>query len=104
MNFNYFLFDLDNSLVHIPTPSVYFDEILQDTLKILSTHDKLPSFKERNKLWSSGDNYIDFLIKWGVEKHDEFWKHFDKIDHGKRKDLVEKNRIYLYEDATSVLK
>ncbi|MHA1293963.1 MAG: HAD family hydrolase [Promethearchaeota archaeon] len=102
MRFDYYLFDLDNSLLHIPNPSEYFDDVLVKTLKTLSTKD-IPERQKRNNFWSSGENFINLLTEWGVKDVDKFWKYFDEIDFKKRKELTLKNKIFFYEDVYPVL-
>jgi len=104
MKFDYYLFDLDNSLLHIPNPSEYFDDVLRKTLELLSsTPKRVPGRNERNQFWRSGEGYIRLLEHWGIENHDDFWKHFDALDFEKRKIFVESEQIYLYPDVEDAL-
>ena len=102
MKFNYFLFDLDNCLLYIPNSKDYFDNILFETLK-QGTTKHIPVRSERNKFWFSGNGYIDYLKKWGMNDFHDFWKCFDEIDFEYRKILVQKNEILLFNDVKSVL-
>jgi HAD superfamily hydrolase (TIGR01549 family) len=104
MEFNPYLFDLDNSLLYIPDPPQYFDNILVETLKSFWIKE-IPSREERNKFWNSGEHYIDFLHKWGIKlKEGElFWRRFDAKDFEKRKILIGNNKIKLFPDAIDVL-
>ncbi len=105
MNFNYYLFDLDNSILNIPNPSEYFDNILLEAIKTFSVKE-LPQREERNNFWHLGDHYIELLKKWGVNLKDygEFWKKFDSIDFENRKNLIEKNQISLFPDVNDVIR
>jgi len=102
MNFKYYLFDLDNCLLDIPNPSEYFDNILVETIKILSA-DPIPNRQERNKFWYSGEKYIGILKKWGLADLNHFWKHFDEIDFEHRKELFNKDELKLFNDVKNVL-
>ncbi|MHA1657958.1 MAG: HAD family hydrolase [Promethearchaeota archaeon] len=103
MKFDYYLFDLDNSLLRIPNPSEYFDNILVETLKQLSTKD-IPERQDRNKFWFSGNNYLDLLKNWGARDVKNFWKYFDEIDFNNRKILIKKKEVYLFKDVKKALK
>jgi len=105
MRFNPYLFDLDNSLLYIPDPPQYFDNILVETLKSFWIK-QIPSREERNKFWNSGEHYIDLLDKWGIKLKDGelFWRRFDAKDFEKRKILIANNKITLFSDALDVLK
>ncbi|MFX1273591.1 MAG: HAD family hydrolase [Promethearchaeota archaeon] len=102
--YDYFLFDLDNCLLHIPNPSDYFDNILLKTLKKLSIKSTLPNRKERNSFWLSGENYLNLLKKWGITDSQYFWKYFDEIDFQYRKQLFDNGEIYIYNDVMKTLK
>ncbi len=102
MNFDFYLFDLDNCLVNFQNPGEYFDNVLFETIKRLTTA-PLPSRKERNKFWFSGDNYIDMLKGWGVGDVNHFWLHFDEIDFELRKILIDRKELNLYNDVEDVL-
>ncbi|MBN1803071.1 MAG: HAD-IA family hydrolase [Candidatus Lokiarchaeota archaeon] len=106
MSYKYFLFDLDNCLLHIPNPGEYFDNVLVDTLKnlIKNINLDLPTRMQRNYFWTSGDNYLTLLEKWGVSDVSKFWKIFDKIDFACRKNLLKTKKICLYDDVVDVLK
>ena len=103
--FDFYLFDLDNTILQIPDPSEYFDKILNETLKKLTKNPYiLPSRDERNKFWFSGDDYIKLLEGWGVIDGPFFWKFFDEIDFEHRKMLFEQGKLCLYDDVRKVLK
>lgn len=102
MNFDYYLFDLDNSLLEIPNPSKYFDDVLVESIKSLSAQ-AIPAFEERYKFWFSGDNYIKLLKSWGVSDINNFWKKFDEIDFLNRKVLRESNNLQLFRDVRPVI-
>ena len=102
MNFDYYLFDLDNSLLYIPNPSEYFDNVLVESINNLSSK-QVPEFEERYKFWFSGDEYINLLKSWGVSDISNFWKKFDEIDYLNRKKLREKNKLKLFQDVKPVI-
>ncbi len=103
--FDYYLFDLDNCLLYIPRPSEYFDNILLESIKKLSSPEEdLPTRDERNEFWKSGEEYINLLKIWGVPNPDIFWKQFDEVDHDYRNLLVKKKEIHLFNDVLGVLK
>ena len=104
--YDYYLFDLDNCLLHIPKPREYFDNILIETLKHLSNKKDVPDKKDRDRFWTSGEMYLNLLSKWGVSGASVgpiFWKYFDEIDFKHRKDLINNGKIYLYNDVIDVL-
>ena len=103
MNFNYYLFDLDNCLLNFNNPSDYFDDVLVRTLKRLDSS-AIPNRNDRNKFWFSGDNYKNLLKIWGVVDVNHFWSHFDEIDFNQRKKLVVKKQLNFYNDVISVIK
>ncbi|MHA1149922.1 MAG: HAD family hydrolase [Promethearchaeota archaeon] len=102
MNFDYYLFDLDNSLLYIPNPGEYFDGVLVESIKSLSSR-SVPIFEERYKFWFSGNDYINLLKSWGVSDIPNFWKKFDEIDFISRKKLRENNRLQLFQDVKPVI-
>ncbi len=104
MRFNLYLFDLDNSLLYIPDPPSYFDNILVETIKSF-TIKEIPSREERNKFWNSGEDYMVLLQKWGIKlKEGElFWRKFDANDFEKRRILIADNKITLFLDVLNVL-
>ncbi|MBY9006424.1 MAG: HAD hydrolase-like protein [Candidatus Lokiarchaeota archaeon] len=104
LEFDYYLFDLDNSLLDIPTSSEYFDTILFKTLEWFEI-EKIPIRKERDNFWGLGVEYIDLLKVWGVylENYGKFWKVFDSIDFKNRKILINQKKIRLYSDVIEVL-
>ncbi len=102
--FDFYLFDLDNTLLHIRNTSVYFDDILIETLQKLTKNPMfLPEKDERNKFWFSGDDYIHLLESWGITEGSFFWKSFDEIDFKHRKNLFEQGKLQLYDDVITVL-
>jgi len=63
----------------------------------------LPNRKERDLFWTSGENYLNLLNKWGAKDSLNFWKFFDEIDFKYRKTLFKNGKIYLYDDVLNVL-
>jgi HAD superfamily hydrolase (TIGR01549 family) len=102
MKFDCYLFDLDNCLLYIHNYPQHFDDVLVGTLKKYNLS-SIPDLDTRNKLWYAGKDYINLLNKWGISDPKDFWKYFDDIDYRKRKVLVEKKRIYLFNDVLAVL-
>jgi HAD superfamily hydrolase (TIGR01549 family) len=102
MIWDYFLFDLDNSLLYIPEPSEYFDNILSKTIRKFSG-ENIPSREERNKFWLSGSDYVKLLRNWGVDDQELFWNYFDEIDFNIRKKYIASKKIHLYDDVVYVL-
>ena len=102
MKFDYYLFDLDNCLLNFQHPGEYFDNVLLESVKRL-TDGPLPSRKERDKFWLTGEKYIDMLKNWGAGDINNFWKHFDEIDFDLRKILVSKDELNLYFDVNEIL-
>ncbi|MFX1238426.1 MAG: hypothetical protein ACFE8P_12000, partial [Promethearchaeota archaeon] len=72
MNFECFLFDLDNCLVHYPNFKKFIDINLVKTLKDFM--DKIPNKIKRNKIWKPRSNYNNLLKKWGIIDLDCFGK------------------------------
>ena len=70
MKYRFFLFDLDNCLIHVPDPANYFDSLLVKTLQKLTKC--VPERKIRNKLWEAGENYRILLEEWKVSEIDKF--------------------------------
>ncbi len=102
MRFNFYLFDLDGTLLHLGNIGAYADQILRETLERLKA--KYPQNRnKRYKLWLSEENFFNVLQEWNVKNPQDFWKVYDEIDFKKRKILIEKNKIYLYRDVKTVL-
>jgi HAD superfamily hydrolase (TIGR01549 family) len=103
MNFNFYLFDLDGTLLNLGNMSAYADMILVSTLNKLKAS-RLPEKDQRSEFWSSGSNFISVLKKWGIKSPDRFWEHYDKIDFEYRKVFIEQKKIYLFNDVSPILK
>ena len=102
MRFNFYLFDLDGTLLHLGNIGAYADQILGETLERLKA--KYPQNRnERYKLWSSEENFFDVLQEWEVKNPQDFWKVYDEIDFEKRKILIEEDKVCLYKDVKTVL-
>ncbi len=101
MKYRFFLFDLDNCLIHIPDPSNYFDSILVKTLQKLT--ECVPERKIRNKLWEAGENYRILLEEWRVPEIDKFWEEYDFLDFSHRRILMKENKIKLFSDVRPIL-
>ncbi|MHA1718646.1 MAG: HAD family hydrolase [Promethearchaeota archaeon] len=103
MTINCILFDLDNTLVGIPDTWYYFDTLIQDVLN-LDYNLSIPAQEERNSLWRSGKEYVSILKNWGVKDPDDFWIRFDQRDGIKRRKLIEKDQLILFDDVVPTLK
>ena len=102
MRFNFYLFDLDGTLLHLGNIGAYADQILVETLERLKAN--YPQNRnERYKLWLSEEKFLNVLQEWDVKNPQNFWKVYDEIDFERRKSLIEKNKIYLYRDVKTVL-
>jgi HAD superfamily hydrolase (TIGR01549 family) len=102
MKFNFYLFDLDGTLLDLGNIGAYANQIFVETLKELKTP-KIPDKEEMYKFWSAGDKYIEVLNKWGVPNAKDFWEYYDKVDFKQREILFNQKRITLFEDVKSVL-
>ncbi len=101
MRYAYFIFDLDDCLIHIPDSVNYFDSILVKTLENLSA--TIPDRTERNSLWCAGEEYKTILKEWNVSDIDGFWEEFDFTDFNQRKVFIQENKINLYSDVQETL-
>ncbi|MFW9999273.1 MAG: HAD family hydrolase [Candidatus Hermodarchaeota archaeon] len=102
MRFDFYLFDLDGTLLHLGNIGDYVDQILVETFSKLEASNP-PKKNEKYKLWSPEEDFFDVLKEWGVKNPQNFWKFFDEIDFKWRKKLIEKNQIFLYKDVYSTL-
>ena len=101
MDFKYYLFDLDNCLIHYPNFVDFFDNLLVENLKNFSKN--TPPQKERKELLYAEEKYNDILRQWGISDCELFWKLFNEIDFKNRKKLIEKSEIFLFKKVKSVL-
>lgn len=102
MNFDFYLFDLDGTLLHLGNIRTYAEEILMETLDRLEA--KYPPIRnDIFKLWLSEEGYLNVLKEWGVDEPESFWKFFDEIDFNKRKILIKEKKAFLYQDVKYVL-
>ena len=102
MNFDFYLFDLDGTLLYLGNIRKYVNKILEKTFTKLEATNP-PQKNEKYRLWSPVENFFDVLEEWGVKNPQNFWKVFDEIDFKWRKKLIEKNQIFLYNDVYSTL-
>ncbi len=102
MNFDFYLFDLDGTLLNLGNIGEYADQILVETLRKLGVY-KVPNIDKRRELWRSGRNFQQVLNKWGLAESLNFWKYFDETDFEKRKILLKNEKITLYDDVKIVL-
>jgi len=102
MNFDFYIFDLDGTLLDLGNIGVHVDLILVKTLKKLNVH-RIPEKKERNNLWRSGEKFGEILREWGINDSYLFWKYFDENDFEKRKVLLKNKQISLFKDVKTAL-
>ncbi|MFW9972521.1 MAG: HAD hydrolase-like protein, partial [Candidatus Odinarchaeota archaeon] len=102
MKFDYYLFDLDGTLLDLGNIGDYSDQILVETLLNLGVK-KVPDKMERMELWQSGRQFQEILKNWGISKSDNFWECYDKTDFKNRKILLRRNQISLFKDVRKVL-
>jgi len=102
MKFDFYLFDLDGTLLHLGNIGIYVDQLLAKTLEILGARN-LPKKDEKYRLWASKEEFYDVLEEWGVKNSRDFWKVFDETDFKWRKKLIEKKQVFLYKDVYSSL-
>jgi HAD superfamily hydrolase (TIGR01549 family) len=102
MKFEFYLFDLDGTLLNLGDIGAYADQILVKTLNKLKAP-KIPNKEERHKFWSAGENYIELLNTWGISKAQNFWEQYDNVDFKRRKALYNQKKIALFDDVKPVL-
>ncbi len=102
MRFDYYIFDLDGTLLDLGNIGIYADQILVETLKKLGVK-RIPSKIKRRELWFSGGNFQPILKKWGIPESNDFWKCYDKTDFKKRKILLANNQLSLYKNVKNLL-
>lgn len=92
------LFDLDGTLVKLPSMWAFFDELLINSLTEFKV--PIPPKDKRLAVWHSGGDFEKVIKSWGVADYPAFLHHFDVLDYEKRKSLIETGVIQLYEDVT----
>ncbi len=102
MNFDFYLFDLDGTLLNLGDIGIYADMILVEVLKRLKITN-IPDKDERKTLWFNLENHISVLDNWGATNPKNFWKFFDDIDFENRKILLAKKELSLFDDAIETL-
>lgn len=102
MKYDFYLFDLDGTLLDLGNIGTHADQILVETLRKLNVG-KIPNRSERSELWFSEGKFQKVLSKWGINDSKKFWEYYDKTDFEKRKSLLEKNEISLFKDVKKVL-
>jgi len=102
MKFDFYLFDLDGTLLHLGDIGAYVDQILKETFTRLEASNP-PNKNEKYKLWSPEEDFFDILEEWGVKNPHNFWKIYDEIDFIWRKKLIEKKQVFLYKDVKNIL-
>ncbi len=102
MRFDFYLFDLDGTLLHLGNIGAYVDQILIETFIRLEASNP-PKKNEKYKLWSPEEDFFDVLEEWGVKNPQNFWKVFDEIDFKLRKKLIENEQAFLYKDVYNIL-
>ncbi|MFX1302161.1 MAG: HAD family hydrolase [Promethearchaeota archaeon] len=102
MKYNFYLFDLDGTLLHLGNIGAYVDQILIETFIRLEASNP-PKNNEKYRLWSPEEDFFDVLEEWGVKNPHNFWKVYDEIDFNWRKKLIEKKQVFLYKDVYNIL-
>ncbi len=102
MKFDFYLFDLDGTLLDLGNIGAHADQILEETLRRLNV-DNIPDINERKELWFSGGQFQKVLKNWGIIDSDNFWKYYDKTDFEKRQVLLRNKEISLFKDVKTVL-
>jgi HAD superfamily hydrolase (TIGR01509 family) len=95
--FKAMIFDLDGTLVKLPSMWNYFDKLLVKALTELEV--KIPSDEIRQAVWQTGGDFESVIRSWGVEDYSEFLHRLDALDLASRKELIDKGTIRLYEDT-----
>ncbi|MFX1495788.1 MAG: hypothetical protein ACFFBZ_16005, partial [Promethearchaeota archaeon] len=101
MSFKYYLFDLDNCILHFINSEKYFDNLFADTLEYFLGF--IPKSEERRKAWYSDDINQYIHRKWSINKSNEFWQYFKTLDIKKRQEFIEKGNIFFDKSALSVI-
>ncbi|MFX1377738.1 MAG: HAD family hydrolase [Promethearchaeota archaeon] len=102
MNYDFYLFDLDGTLLDLGNIGAYADQVMLGALQRLNI-EKIPDRNERSEFWRIENNFEQVLKKWGIRNSDAFWKAYDKTDFEKRKILLLNKKISLFEGAETVL-
>ena len=97
------LLDMDNTLVDIPNTHDYFDGLIQEVVA-QDFSLPLPAVEERDKLWRTGDDFVDILNSWGIDNPDKFWEFFDKRDSVGRMQMIKEKRMNVYPDVIPFLR
>lgn len=91
------LFDLDGTLVEVPSLWDYFDDILVELLEKYKI--PVPPLDTRLEVWHTGGNFEGVIRSWGVIAYDEFIELFIEKDLEKRRLYVEEGRVSAYADV-----
>jgi HAD superfamily hydrolase (TIGR01549 family) len=83
-------------LIEIENSYTFFDEIIVEVFKRFGKNP--PSSEERDLLWRNVD-YKTLLASWNFPDYKLFWKSFDDIDYIKRRELLKKGKINVFEDV-----
>ena len=95
------IFDMDNTLIHLPDVNAYFDDLIVQTVTTFPV--TLPPASDRVNLWLSGADYPDVLERWGIHDRIQFWKVFDEIDVRQRTERVLANHYPMMSGAKETL-
>jgi HAD superfamily hydrolase (TIGR01509 family) len=91
------LFDLDGTLVKVPSLWDYFDDILVELLERYGI--PVPPREVRLDVWHTGGNFEKIIRGWGVIEYDEFIERFIEKDLEKRQRFVEAEKVSAYSDV-----
>jgi HAD superfamily hydrolase (TIGR01549 family) len=92
------LFDLDGTLIEIPTLWKFFDDILIQTLNDFNI--PIPEKTPRLAVWHSGGAFERIIRSWGIKDYNAFIHTFDMRDLEKRQALIQAGEIRPYSDVT----
>ena len=91
------LFDLDGTLVKLPSIWQFFDELLVQTLSEFQV--PIPTQETRLAVWHTGGDFENVIKSWGVNDYPAFIHRFDVLDYEKRKAMIDEGSIRLFDDV-----
>jgi pyrophosphatase PpaX len=94
------LFDLDGTIVRLPSQETFFDGLLVDILREYDA--PIPEPQVRLAIWHSGGQFESILRGWGVRDYNSFIHRFDEYDLAQRRALVKAGTICPFPDVTAL--
>ena len=91
------LFDLDGTLVKLPSIWQFFDELLVEILTEFQV--SIPDRQTRLDVWHTGGDFENVIRSWGVKDYPSFIHRFDVLDYEKRKAMIDEGVIRIFEDG-----